>query len=166
MNSVPASPTGLPLPQLRDIVAPATVDSYIVSPGVLVILTVLGLCLAALAVLLWRKYKSNEFRRRAIAALDTWYDDQQHAELQPEHIHFINQLLKRVALHLWPREAIAANSGQQWQTFLETAGKASIPAPVSKALATGGYRANTIVETDLSTVVHASRRWIQIAKPR
>lgn len=166
MNSEPASRAELPLPQLRDIVAPATVDSYIIAPGVLLILVVLGLCAAALAILLWRKYKANEFRRRAIAALDAWYDDQQYTQLKPEHIHFINPLLKRVALHLWPREAVAANTGEQWQTFLETASNNAIASPVSEALATGGYRANMVTETDLSAVVHASRRWIQVAKPR
>lgn len=63
--------------------------------------------------LLWKAFKQQQIRRLAkqeIANIDC-----QH----PEALTQINQIIKRVCLHYFPREFVAALSGEQWRLFLQ-----------------------------------------------
>ena len=94
---------------LNDIVIPAPVSlmpqtvGWII-PGVIVIAV-----LATVAVLAWRRYRRNAYRREALALVES------------TPLIALPALVKRVALAAAPRTEVASLTGDEWLSFLDKA---------------------------------------------
>jgi len=115
-----ADPTSLE--NLFDIVVPPPVPWWPPAPGwfvVGVVLLVLGCWVVWRA---WRHWRAAAYRRAALPEwrqLKTQAADSRHREAALQHLP---ELLKRVALAAFPREAVASLSGVEWLRFLDRTG--------------------------------------------
>lgn len=119
----PAAPPGpdpltkLALEKLNDIVLPQPVSWLPQTWGWLALALLLA---ALLAFALWRRHQhhvANRYRREALAELDRL-----EATSGTPDARVVAEILKRVALHAWPRAATASLSGAAWLDFLKQRG--------------------------------------------
>lgn len=95
------------LDRLHDIVLPPAVSWWPLAPGWYVIFILLVLTIAYLGWRLWKKRKANAYRRAALQELTEMKDASSIAEL-----------LRRTALAVVPRSAVAEKSGPAWADWL------------------------------------------------
>jgi hypothetical protein len=99
----------------------------------------------------WRK---NAYRREALWRLNA-------LPAEPASLPQIDELLKRVALSVWPREQVASLSGQDWLKFLDQS------APEVKFLDQGGRvltEAAFLPEPpagEISSLIKLAEQWIR-----
>lgn len=110
--------------------------------------------LAVLAVwAVWRllmRWRHNRYRREALR------------ELEHTDVSGIPVLLKRVALAAWPREQVAALSGERWLQFLEAhGGKGAFPNDTKRLLVELDYRNAAASSADERTIREAAGDWIR-----
>ena len=155
------------MPELADLVTPSPPSWMPQTTGWLVVGLVI---LAGLAWLGWRagrRWYANRHRRAALAELTRWTpqlagDDRTRAQA----LLALAELLKRVALAEWPREAVAPLSGPGWHQFLHAhAGTAADAVPGLAALVDDAeYRGATVLAAWPPQQAHATadacRRWI------
>ena len=101
------------LANLNDIVVPDAVPWWPLAPGWYVLAVITALALIACAVVGWRRWRNNRYRRQALAQLEAIRKDAASSMQQ------LPELLKRTALSAWPRETVAALSGAPWHRFLD-----------------------------------------------
>lgn len=152
---------GLNLPQLlallNDIVRPEPVPWTPQTVG----WAVVGVWLAFVFILAcWSRYrhwKSNRYRREALATLKTIsaQADRDSAATAER----VALLLKRTALAAYSRTDVANLYGTEWAAFLcQSAGNDPLVESAAGELAAAAYRA----ESDGSTLIAPARRWIEV----
>ncbi|MFK7762495.1 MAG: DUF4381 domain-containing protein [Roseobacter sp.] len=114
---------------------------------------VLGVCaLSGICVMLWvwRKNRArNAYRSEALSALH-------HAGNDPAAVATV---LRRCALAAYPRDEVAALSGEDWLSFLDRAvGGTVFSTGPGRALADAPYTSGGVVDLAL---IEAARHWIQ-----
>src|SRR5262249_22491877 len=124
------------------------------------------LLLALIAWILWRRhqrYLADRYRREALAELDRLEATLGAADARARAIAGIAELLKRVALHAWPRATTASLSGPAWLAFLKRHdGEALSTGPASRFLDDLEYHAGgDLAENDARQFAEAARRWIE-----
>jgi hypothetical protein len=107
MNSDPTS-----LDRLRDVILPAPIPWWPPAPGWLLVGALLVLLFCWWLICAIRHWQSNCYRREALALLDA-------AGISDVELA---TLIKRVALSTYPRERVAALTGERWLTFLDQTG--------------------------------------------
>jgi len=148
MDKDPAS-----LDQLHDIVVPDAIPWWPPAPGwwvVLALLLALGLFLAVRG---FRKWRANAYRRAALRELDS-------ASSAPA----IAEILRRTALAIAPREAIATLQGPAWTNWLAERSPEAIPEPVRDLLARSLYDPSR-PETPSDPLRGFAERWIRHHTP-
>ena len=153
------------LAQLKDIHLPPPISFWPIAPGwiLLYFLTCLAL---GFAVFKWRELK----KRHLIInyALTQLTELQTLAQHNPQNVYIaaeISTLIRRTALHYFPRAAIAGLSGQQWLTFLNESGRTTqFTDQVGQLLLDAPYRKQ---QADLTPLFSLVRQWfITIGKER
>lgn len=155
------------LAQLKDIQVPPVVPFTPQTPAWAVLAAVLGLLALWLA---WRglqRHRANRYRRDALAELSV-IEKQLNADgVQRGHaLAALAALLKRTALAAWPREEVAALSGEAWGRFLQThAGGAKSAGPTLGSLVNdieyrGGAALAGVSSADAQALLSAGRHWI------
>lgn len=151
---------GLNLPELLElmhpIVMPEPVSRFPEGPG----WWILGGWLLAVSLLvtwhLLQRRRRSRYRREAGALLDeigSWADRD-----PPGAAAEIAVVLKQTALAAYPRERVAALSGDEWARFLcESAGNDAEVARVSQQLASAAYDPRA----DGRQMLRGARRWIR-----
>jgi hypothetical protein len=99
-----------PLDKLHDFYQPPPPAWTPQTIGWYVVFAILGLLVLWLVMHSIRRWHANRYRREALRQLESLSPDQYSA------------LLKRTALAAWPREKVAALSGESWLNFLSQAG--------------------------------------------
>ncbi len=109
-----------PLANLRDIHLPGPISELPVAPGwwLLGLLLLIAVFFALRAAV--RFWRSNRYRRSGVKQLNQlWLQFQ--ADEDPKHYLLgYAELLKRIALTRYPRERVAALSGEEWVAFLDS----------------------------------------------
>jgi len=114
--------------------------------GVLAVLLVLAL--AALSIWLFRRYRANAYRRRALSDLRRLSQDPAAIAL----------LLRRTALAAFPRRDVAGLTGKAWLAFLSGTGRACrFEGDPGETLLQAPYRA-TAPSRELAAL---AERWIR-----
>lgn len=105
--------------QLEPLIAPEGVGFWPPAPGWYLLACLLLFFSVFAGILLLRKYRVNQYRRFVLESLSQLAEE---AGMQPDqkHLQELNHLLKQTALQVWPRDMVAALSGAQWETFLES----------------------------------------------
>lgn len=148
-----------PLANLHPLREPMSVGWWPLAPGWWLLALAVLLLLLLGAYLLWQRYRANAYRRLAqhkLSEIESLYaQDGDSIRAASE----LNALLKSTALHCYPRQDIAALSGQRWRDFLnETAGKNSTPL-FHQDFEQLVYRAHCDA-SELEQLLSASRSWI------
>jgi hypothetical protein len=92
---------------LNDIVVPEPVSLLPQAPGWIALGVFIIALLVTIAVLAWRRYRRNAYRREALALVESTALDSLPA------------LVKRVALAAAPRAEVASLTGDDWLAFLD-----------------------------------------------
>jgi hypothetical protein len=137
------------LDRLHDLVLPPEVSWWPPAPGWYVvggILVVIALFLVHRALKYWR---ANAYRRVALRELASANDPAGIAEL-----------LRRTALAVAPRPAIAGRTGAAWPDWLAAQCPEAMPDSVREQLAVGVYR-RPAADCDLAALRDYAARWIR-----
>lgn len=152
---------GLSLPELMDllhgIILPEPVSWLPQTQG----WRVAGAWLLAVAVIgswHWIAYRRrNRYRRDAQAELSAIADEA--ATTPAIAAARICSLLKRTALAVYPRQAVASLYGADWARFLAESSRGdAVVSNAADALAGGAYRA----DADGRALIEPARRWIRV----
>lgn len=148
-----------PLAALHPLREPPPTGWWPPAPGWWVLAAVVLLMLLVIAWILWRHYRANAYRRRALAQLDRLYRAQQTAHYDPLQFPTrLNALLKSVALVAYPQREVAARSGRQWLDFLNDCLQGDQQFP--EEFVTTAYRHDP-PPPDPERLYSAARAWIK-----
>ncbi|WP_243055227.1 DUF4381 domain-containing protein [Pseudomonas sp. BP01] len=148
--------------QLQELAPGAPPFSYVPQTwGWAVVVGLLALGVLVWAVLRWRRWQRDRYRREALARL-TWLE-QQHAEHRAV-LRELPELIKRVALSMPSAPAVAALSGPQWQVFLQQHAVQPLPAHLAMQLRMLAYGPDTqlmaLPGAEVQALLATCRRWI------
>lgn len=142
---------------LRAIHLPAEVSWFPPAPGWWGVLVLLMAVVAA-GVWLWLRYRRQAFRREALKLLAGL---EQRNDLPPlQLLDEISALLKRVAITVHGREAVAGYSGERWLRFLDETGQTTgfCNGP-GRCLGASRFQPNAAIDT--AGLFPLCRDWIQ-----
>ena len=165
-QSQPDPLTRLALDKLADIVTPPPV-SWMPQTWGWALLALVAAALLMFALWRWRGRRvANRYRREALAELTRIEQKLGDATGRAEALEAMPELLKRVALAAWPRDAVASLSGGDWLAFLRKHGGAqSFPEQAAKLLDDLEYRSRqtraSVSENDVRMFAASARRWIE-----
>jgi hypothetical protein len=145
--------------QLRDIHLPPAPSLWPPAPGWWLLAALSLALLIWVTVRLWQRYRLQRQRRRilqALAELDRRYGAGQDAAFASE----VSILLRRLALKQFPRDEVAALTGDAWLRFLDRhGGDGQFQQGPGAVLAEAPYAPDrTIDQTALRTL---AERWIE-----
>jgi hypothetical protein len=99
----------------------------------------------------WKSHRANAYRREALRELSLMDD-----------IHLLSQLLKRVALAAYPREKVAALTGEKWLKFLNASAPAAFfEGNTAEMLKILHYAPERVSEHGRNDLVIAAEKWIK-----
>lgn len=142
----------LSLDHLHDIVEPAPVSWWPPAGFWISLMLLAAFWGVYLAVAMIRQWRRNAYRRAALQELTTISEAVQ-----------VSTLLKRVALVAYPREDVAALTGDQWIEFLDDRCHAvNFEKEPESFLALASYDSHAAAEADkhLPSLIHSARTWI------
>jgi hypothetical protein len=146
------------LQNLHDIVVPGPVAWWPPAPGWYVAAALVLLVLAWLGWNRWRSWNRNRYRREALQSLAKIraMDTGEVAQALPE-------LLKRAALTAWPRDEVAALTGESWHRFLDrTGGIDRFGAGAGRALERLAYGgSDSLGRDELLDLYGAAEQWLR-----
>lgn len=140
--------------KLREIPLPEPVSYAPQTAGWYILGVLLAAALVWFGVRWYRSWRTNRYRRTALAELAVL---EQRGDLGA-----LPALVKRTALCFTPREEIAGLSGDRWLEFLDrTAGDSSFTTGAGRLLPRLAYAPAPLDEGETSALVGAVRRWIR-----
>jgi hypothetical protein len=150
-----------PALQLRDIHLPDAPAFWPPAPGWWLIAA------ALIALLIWasavavRRYRIHRRRKHVLAALENLQEDFA-SERSPARLARISVLLRRLALTCFPRQQVAALSGDAWLRFLdESGGNGRFADGPGRVLATGPYQRSLPPDLDPAALAVLVREWVK-----
>jgi len=140
MAAAPGNMTD-PLAQLRDIHLPPAIDPGLPAPG----WWLLGLAALALTVwsvnLAWRTWQARAYRREGIKRFNLLLAEFENHQNAQSYLTAYSSLLKQIAMTAYPRDRVAALSGEDWVDFLDkTTGSREFSMGAGQALIQGHYQ--------------------------
>jgi Domain of unknown function (DUF4381) len=154
------------LAALHDIVVPPPVPWWPPAPGWYAIAALI-VCIAGWAV--WRAYRhwrSNAYRRAALRRLASIRVELANPSRRAATLTDLAALLRRAALHIAPRERVAAASGDPWLAFLDAGiGGDTFRSSTGRLLLSAPYQsADAIAQIprpDLDALCALVERWLR-----
>jgi len=146
------------LQNLNDIVLPPPVPWWPPAPGWFVLAALLLLALLWLGARAWRRGRRNRYRREALRLLA-----RSEEANDPVSTQYVPELLKRAALSAYPRNKVAALSGDDWHRFLdESAGMQRFARGAGHLLDRLAYGRETALSSEeLQELYGAAEQWLQ-----
>jgi hypothetical protein len=145
--------------------APEAVEFWPVTIGWYLLAGLLILLIALLVYLQYRRWRHNQYRREALHALRAMEAELLEPDTRQSAIVQLSELLKRVALKVFPRERVASLTGEEWLAFLsqtgrntnfmEDAGKLLLEAPYQSSQAI-----QSLPEDRLKALIALARKWM------
>jgi hypothetical protein len=149
-----------PLDQLRDIHLPDPVSYWPPAPGWWVVAAIALAIIATTAVLTYKRYQRNAYRREAASKHNIINQLRVDGDKRGYHQQ-LNNLLKHTALTIDEREAISSLSGKDWLQFLDrSANTSAFTDGAGSILANGPYQ-SIVDEGDLSALHQLAELWIK-----
>ncbi|MDM9620873.1 DUF4381 domain-containing protein [Rhizobium sp. S96] len=128
--------------------------------GALAAITIAALLLCA--ALFYRRWRRNAYRREALRLLDEIADDFRSPQTREQAITRLGELLKRTALAAWPRQTIAAASGNDWVSFVSAHQGGEIGTSLKSYLDDLEYHAPTALNVEAGdNLLRDARHWIE-----
>jgi hypothetical protein len=120
-QTAPTNPMGQmdPLAELRNIHLPDSVSGFPSAPGWWLLSILVTVCAFLLVRWLVRYWRKNRYRRVGISQLNDILKQFEIDEDAKRYLASFSELLKRLALTIYPREAVASLTGEEWVAFLD-----------------------------------------------
>ncbi|MBC3480898.1 DUF4381 domain-containing protein [Pseudomonas sp. SWRI59] len=152
--------------QLKELPLPVSPFSYAPQTwGWWVLLAIALAAALAYAVLAWRRWQRERYRREALQRLNQLDVALAIPEQRLQALRELPELLKRVALSMPDAPPVHSLSGSHWQAFLQQRARFALPEQFAERLQTLAYAPDARVQSlgaeELSTLVHTCRRWIE-----
>ena len=149
------------LERLHDVVLPAPVPWWPLAPGWYVVGAILLIMLGTGTWRWWRHWRSQAYRRAALAELKKWETGRDEDEaLAAKDVAQLAALLRRTALSVLPREQVAGLPESAWKAVLNQALPGS--RPDSWGWLSAEYRADGSLSGEQSREVLAEvRHWLR-----
>lgn len=157
----------LQLAQLREIVVPEPVGFMPQTVGWLILFILLLALISWWALRRYRRWQANYYRRSALAELEVLREHMLQADHRAVSLSSLAILVKRTALHSFPREEVAALSGRDWLQFLaDSTAVVTFEGKTGSLLAELEYAPPESIETEcskeeVSELTRALKDWIQ-----
>jgi Domain of unknown function (DUF4381) len=146
------------LNQLRDIHLPPQIGYWPPAPGWIILAVLIVLGIAVTLYYVRRRHQQQKAYRYALASIEQL--SYQNAHNQRDKIPGqLSILLRRVALHYFPRNEIAGLSGQAWLDFLNESGKTTaFTSKTGQQLLTTPYQKPSSM--DFTPLIGITRNWL------
>jgi hypothetical protein len=141
------SPTDLD--RLHDLALPPEISWWPLAPGWIVLFVLAALLSGWALYRSWKTWRSNAYRREALAVLSSTKDAADVAEL-----------LRRTALAIAPRDIVAPLSGHAWLDWLSARSPVALSASIRAQLTNGVY-AKASTPSDLTSLRDFAAQWIR-----
>jgi hypothetical protein len=146
--------------QLRDIHLPGQPAFWPPAPGWWFVAAVIIALLAWVTVIALRRYRLRRQQQHVLAAL-AGIEHELATERGPAVLARMSVLLRRLALMRFPRERVAALTGDAWLRFLdESGGNGRFADGPGRVLSTGPYQRSLPADLDASGLVALVREWV------
>lgn len=146
--------------RLRDIHLPGAPAFWPPAPGWWLVTATLVALLAWMAVAALRRYRIRRQRQRVLSALAS-LERQLASERTPDALAHMSVLLRRLALMRFPRQRVAALTGNAWLRFLdESGGNGQFAHGPGRVLATAPYQRSLPSDLDAARLVALLREWV------
>jgi len=153
------TPAAQPALQLRDIHLPAEPGFWPPAPGWWILAALLFVLLARAAWVATQRYRLRRQRQRILAMLDALEKD---TGTTPEKIAQVSILLRRLALMHYPRQRVAALTGNDWLGFLdESGGGGRFSHGPGRVLASAPYQPALPDDLDTRALGELVRDWVK-----
>ncbi|KRB55088.1 hypothetical protein ASE04_05055 [Rhizobium sp. Root708] len=149
------------LRSLKDIAVPPPVSWMPQTWGWLALALILLAAILLWALVLYRRWRRNAYRREALRLLDEIAGDFRNQQTCDDASARLGELLKRTALAAWPRNTIAALSGDDWIGFLSANQGSEIGSSLKGYLDDLEYRGDATPSADATDLLRDARRWIE-----
>ena len=150
------------LAQLRDIHLPNPVGWWPLAPGWYGLGLVLLFAIGALIYLLWRNWSKKRSKREALRLLAQCEERYELDADRQRACACVSELLKRAALHYFPRQQVAGLQGASWLTFLnKTSKNLDFNQVYSELLQFPYHPSHDDEKTDLSLFFMMAGQWIK-----
>ena len=154
------------LQNLNDIIEPAAVRFWPPAPGVWMILALVLLWISVGVAMLWFRRRQNAYRRAGMRELLNIRLRMNTPDGRKVAVQELSVLLKRVALTAFPREKVAALSGDNWLAFLDASmGGGRFSSPAGNLLAESAYRPSDfsleVSDRQIDELFNLAEKWIQ-----
>jgi hypothetical protein len=154
------NPTPQQALQLRDIHLPGAPAFWPPAPGWWLLAAMLLALLVWLTLIALRRYRIRRQRRRVLSALAS-LEHQLASEGTPDALAHMSVLLRRLALMRFPRQHVAALTGNAWLRFLdESGGDGQFTQGPGRLLATAPYQRALPSDLDAARLVALLREWV------
>lgn len=110
-----------PLANLHPLRLPEAIGWWPPAPGWWLVLLAVIVLVAVAIYLLYKRHRSNAYRRIALLQLKTLHAQYLLQQDAGRYLGQLNSLLKSVALLAYPRHLVAAQHGESWRAFLNSA---------------------------------------------
>jgi hypothetical protein len=144
---------------------PETVTFWPVTIGWYALAGLVFLLIVLVVYRQYRRWRRNQYRRTALKALNSLEAQLLSPATRQSAIVQLSELLKRVALKVFPRQQVAGLSGEAWLAFLsrtgrntnfmEDAGKLLLEAPYQSSQAI-----QSLSEDRLKALIALAGKWI------
>ncbi len=152
------------LTHLADVTLPPPVSWHPQTVGWAVLAVVLIALLLGLAWYAVRRWRSNRYRRAALAELDRLEELLPDATRRAQALAAMPPLLKRCALAAWPRESTAALSGPAWTRFMAAHARGPLDPALVRLLDDLEYHPPTdlhaVSDQEARAALRAARDWV------
>ncbi len=153
------------LQNLHDIVMPPSVPWWPPAPGWYAVFAGIGLGIVWFSWRTFRQWQADAYRRAALAELSSLKALIDSGEREPA-MRKLPELIKRTAMSVWPRENVAAITGEGWLQFLDrfgntdafTGGDGRLLTELSYA---GHRKLNGISDDQIRSLMRIVEKWIQ-----
>lgn len=142
-------PSVTSLDRMHDIAMPEAVSWWPLAIGWYVLFAFIALAIAILAFVLWRKWRSNAYRREA-----------RHKLALANSPAEVSEILRQTALVIAPREVVAAQRGDRWPHWLAKQISETLEPSIRLQLTDGIYR-NLESPQELIELKQFADRWIK-----
>ena len=147
--------------QLRDIHLPGAPAFWPPAPGWWIVAAIILALLAWLTIVALRRYRIRQQRQRVLRALAK-LEQELASERSPEALAQMSVLLRRLALLKFPRQQVAALTGNAWLRFLdESGGNGRFASGPGRVLAAGPYQRSLPRDLDATGLIALVREWVK-----
>ncbi|MCP4048143.1 MAG: DUF4381 domain-containing protein [Gammaproteobacteria bacterium] len=145
------------LDKLHDIIPAPPPPGWPLAPGWYVLFAIFLFLTVWYGYRKWRQYQNDRYRKAALAELAEISGSSSGIELAR-----VPELLKRTALHAYPRAQIASLSGSRWQQFLNDHCDGDLfVGEVWDLLELLAYRPSRVEGKNIPRLLESIRYWIK-----